>query len=61
MLSLFPPEILDALLASGEGVSSQELFKGPDGLIAKFTRPLLEPALEGELTHHLGYKADEVP
>ena len=57
----FPPEILDALLASGEGISSQELFAGPEGLIAKFTRALLERALEGELTHHLGYKADEVP
>jgi putative transposase len=33
---------------------------GPDGLLADFTKAVLEAALDGEMTDHLGYQAHEV-
>jgi len=51
-------EVLDALLA---GASTAEQIAGPDGLLARLTRRLLNRALEAELTAHLGYEAGQAP
>jgi len=47
-----PKELLDQLI--GE-LKSPEEFYGKGGLIEELTRAITERALEGELTHHLGY------
>jgi transposase-like protein len=31
-------------------------FSGQDGLLQQLTKALVERALDGELTHHLGYE-----
>ncbi len=41
--------------AQGQGLS----VDGEDGLLAQLTKPVLESALEGELTAHLGYEKHE--
>ena len=46
----FDPKIMDELLA---GKSSPGAIQG---LIEEFTKAVLERALAGELTHHLGYE-----
>ena len=43
---------LDELLA---GKSSEEIV-GPDGVLKQLTKALLERAMNGELSHHLGYE-----
>jgi transposase-like protein len=53
MTSTIKPEILDALLA---GVSSPEELMGDAGLFRQLKKALMERALGGELTHHLGYE-----
>jgi putative transposase len=47
------PEILDELL---KGIKTQNDLAGPNGLLKALTKALVERALEGELTHHLGYE-----
>ena len=51
-------ELIDELLA---GASSAEEIAGPDGLLGRLTRRLLERALEAEITEHLGYPAGQAP
>jgi putative transposase len=51
-------EVLDQLLA---GARTAEEIAGPDGVLARLTRRLLNRALEAELTAHLGYEAGEAP
>lgn len=46
-------EILDQLLKEYE---KPEDLLGDDGLLRQLTKALVERALEGELTHHLGYE-----
>jgi putative transposase len=46
------PEVLDELL---KGIRTQQDLAGPNGLLKALTKALVERALEGELTHHLGY------
>jgi putative transposase len=46
-------EIVDQLLA---GVKTPEDITGEDGLLKKLTKAILERALQGELTEHLGYE-----
>lgn len=46
------PEVLDELL---KGIKTQSDLAGPNGLLKALTKALVERALEGELTHHLGY------
>ncbi len=41
--------------ARAEGLS----LTGPDGLLGKLTKMVLENALEGEITEHLGYEPHE--
>jgi putative transposase len=45
-------ELLDELLS---GVTSPDDLTGDDGLFRQLKKALMERALEGELTHHLGY------
>src|SRR5215211_575810 len=47
------PQLIDQLL---EDYQSPSDLLGDDGLLQQLTKALLERALEGELTHHLGYK-----
>lgn len=46
------PELLDQLL---KDTTSPEDLLGEDGLLQQLTKALVERALQGELTHHLGY------
>jgi len=46
------PELLDELLKDYQ--SPKDMF-GHDGLLQQLTKAVVERALQGELTHHLGY------
>ncbi|MFN9297487.1 MAG: IS256 family transposase [Acidobacteriota bacterium] len=50
------PEVLDELL---KGIKTQDDLAGPNGLLKALTKALVERALEGELTHHLGYSKND--
>lgn len=50
------PEVLDELL---KGIKTQEDLAGPNRLLKALTKALVERALEGELTHHLGYEKND--
>lgn len=47
------PELLDELLK--EYKSPEDMF-GNDGLLQQLTKAVVERALQGEMTHHLGYE-----
>lgn len=47
------PELLDELL---KDYQKPEDLLGNDGLLQQLTKALVERALGGELTHHLGYE-----
>ena len=47
------PERLDELL---KDYQQPEDLLGQDGLLQQLTKALVERALDGELTHHLGYE-----
>ena len=47
------PELLDELLKDYK--SSDDMF-GDDGLLQQLTKAVIERALRGEMTHHLGYE-----
>lgn len=47
------PELLDELL---KDYSKPDDLLGQDGLLQQLTKALVERALNGELTHHLGYQ-----
>lgn len=47
------PELLDELLKDYK--SPEDMF-GHDGLLQQLTKAVVERALQGELTHHLGYE-----
>lgn len=51
--AVFSPEALDQLL---EGHRTPEAFFGANGLLDQLSKALLERALQGEMTHHLGYE-----
>ena len=50
-------DLIDALLEE-HGIS-QEAVLGENGLIAQLKKRVVERALAGELTHHLGYAKAE--
>ena len=50
---VFSPEALDQLL---EGHRTPEAFFGANGLLDQLSKALLERALQGEMTYHLGYQ-----
>jgi len=47
------PELLDQLLKDYK--SPEDMF-GEDGLLQQLTKAVVERALQGEMTHHLGYE-----
>ncbi len=47
------PQLLDELLKDYQ--SPEDMF-GHDGLLQQLTKAVVERALQGELTHHLGYE-----
>jgi putative transposase len=49
----FTPELLDELL---KDYKKPDDLLGQDGLLQQLTKALVERALNGELTHHLGYQ-----
>jgi putative transposase len=51
-------EVIDQLLA---GASTEQEIAGPDGLLARLTRRLVERAMEVELTDHVGYEPHQEP
>jgi putative transposase len=53
-----PDELIDQLLAGHEG---PEAITGPDGLLKKLTKRVVERAMSAELTDHLGYELGEEP
>jgi transposase-like protein len=52
------PELLDELL---KDYQKPEDLLGQDGLLQQLTKALVERALDGELTHHLGYEKSPTP
>ena len=52
-------ELIDALLEK-HGISPEAVL-GENGLIAQLKKRVVERALAGELTHHLGYAKGEAP
>ena len=46
-------------MSSWQGVSSPEDLTGDGGLFKQLKKALLERALDGELTHHLGYEKND--
>ena len=53
-----PDELIDELLA---GARTPEEITGPDGLLQRLTKRLVERALAPELTDHLGYEHGAAP
>src|SRR4051794_2022576 len=53
MIMPITPELFDKLL---KGYKSPEDMFGDDGLLQQFTKAVVERALQGEMTHHLGYE-----
>lgn len=50
---VFDPKLIKEL---AKDIKTQDDVFGPEGIIKELTKHLLEAALEGELTHHLGYE-----
>jgi putative transposase len=53
-----PDELVDELLA---GAHTPEELTGPDGLLQRLTKRLVERAMAAELTDHLGYEHRQAP
>jgi putative transposase len=53
-----PDELIDELLA---GARTPEEIAGPDGLLQRLTKRLVERAMAAELTEHLGYEHGQAP
>ncbi len=51
------PELLDELLKDYH--SPDDMF-GNDGLLQQLAKAVLERALQGEMTHHLGYEKHDI-
>ena len=55
-----PDEINEALDKLIKTYSKPEDIMGENGLLKRLTKAVIERALEGEMTHHLGYEKGEV-
>ena len=53
-----PDELIDELLA---GAKTPEEITGPEGLLQRLTKRLVERAMDAELTEHLGYERGQAP
>jgi putative transposase len=51
-------ELIDEVLA---GARTPEEITGPDGLLSRLTKRLVERAMAAELTEHLGYEPGQAP
>lgn len=51
------PGAIDALLADAQAAGTP--IDGVDGLLNQMTKAVLERALQGEMSHHLGYERDD--
>src|SRR3954470_485989 len=54
LVGMLSPQAIDALLADAEAAGTA--IDGPDGLLAKMTKAVLERALDVEIADHLGYE-----
>ena len=52
------PQLIDELLKDYQSPSD---LLGDEGLLQQLTKALLERALEGEITHHLGWLCTNSP
>jgi putative transposase len=57
LAGMLSPEAIDGLLADAEAAGTA--IDGPDGLLARMTKAVLERALDVEITDHLGYEAGD--
>src|SRR3954464_8749461 len=57
LAGMLSPQAIDALLADAD--ASGTAIDGPDGLLAKMTKAVLERALDAEMADHLGYEAGD--
>lgn len=51
------PSVIDSLLADAHATGTP--VDGVDGLLNQMTKAVLERALQGEMSHHLGYERDD--
>ena len=51
------PAAIDALIADAQAAGTP--IDGVDGLLNQMTKAVLERALQGEMSHHLGYERDD--
>ena len=58
-----PDELIDELLAGARTPEARtpEEITGPDGLLSRLTKRLVERAIDAELTDHLDYQRGEAP
>lgn len=57
LAGMLSPAAIDALLADAEAAGTA--IDGPDGLLARMTKAVLERALDVEITDHLGYETGD--
>ena len=57
LAGMLSPEAIDGLLADAEAAGTA--IDGPDGLLARMTKAVLERALDVEMTDHVGYEAGD--
>jgi putative transposase len=57
LAGMFSPAAIDELLADAD--ASGIGIDGPDGLLGRMTKAVLERALDAELADHLGYEAGD--
>src|SRR3954454_1225382 len=57
LAGMLSPAAIDALLADAEAAGTA--IDGPDGLLARMTKAVLERALDAEIADHLGYEAGD--
>ena len=54
---LEPPELADELIDELlAGARTPEQITGPEGLLSRLTKRLVERAMDAELSEHLGYE-----
>src|SRR4051794_24042671 len=57
LAGMLSPAAIDALLADAD--ASGTAIDGPDGLLARMTKAVLERALDAEIADHLGYEVGD--
>ena len=57
LAGMLSPQAIDSLLADAEAAGTA--IDGPDGLLARMTKAVLERALDVEIADHLGYESGD--